>query len=286
MERVVSRSELVPWQNGREVVRSMTPAFRQNLGPTELVEDLFARYDQQPLLNDQHTTRRIDLIDVKPGYRDLTNAYHDSVEECLVLAGHLHLDGEGDFEAGDYFWRPPGFVHAASTDTGFRALLMFQGDDPAEGSGPTSRRIQPDELAGTNQLHADPETAVGPRGWVRRQPTDLLPWLPGPAWSSTRHGQLDHPDLDRIEVRVLSENVGTGGQSLLARIGAGWHLPVRRLAASLDIVVLDGALHLGDDEPLVATDLVHLPAGEALELCSPVGARLFVKADDWLTPTH
>ena len=62
---------------------------------------------------DPATSRRIDHVRTEPGYRDLCEAYHDSVEEALFLGGDATLVAEGDFQAGDYFWRPPGWVHAA-----------------------------------------------------------------------------------------------------------------------------------------------------------------------------
>ena len=106
-ERTRVDTNAVAWENGLSVVRAMAPEFRANLGPEDQVEQLYVKYNQKTLHIDVPTSRRIDLIRIDAGYRDLTNAYHDSVEECLVLEGELDLDGEGHFEAGDYFWRPP-----------------------------------------------------------------------------------------------------------------------------------------------------------------------------------
>jgi len=282
-ERYMLDTVTLPWTNGRDVVRAMAPEFRANLGPTELVEDLFARYEQRTLLLDATTTKRIDLIRVLPGYRDLTNAYHDSVEECLVLEGQLQLDGEGPFVAGDYFWRPAGWVHAASTGTGFTALLMFQGEDPDEQSGQTSRRIRPDEEAGTNQLHPDDvDLALGPRGWVRCQPTGLLAWLPGAAWSAARRGQLTSWDLSHVHVRVLSENIRTGGQSLIVRLQPGITGATTMLKGTLDIYVLEGSITFGEDH-LSEANFLHVPAGEALGAVSSTdGATVFMKTSRWM----
>lgn len=271
------------WQNGLDVVRAMAPEFRANLGPAGLVEDLFARYEQRTLLLEKATTRRIDLIRVLPDYRDLTNAFHDSVEECLVLDGSLHLDGEGDFVAGDYFWRPAGWVHAASTEEGFTALLMFQGDDPSEGSGPTSRRIRPDDEAGTNQLHPfDESRALGPRGWVRCQPTGLLSWLPGPDWSAARRHQLATWDLDRVHLRVLSENVRAGGQTLLVRMDPGATSPATPLSSAFDLFVLEGSLEVGEQR-LGTHGFLHVPVGSEIPaLRTDDGVLLFIKTSSWL----
>lgn len=273
----------LPWHNGLDVVRGMAPEFRENLGPAELVKDLFARYDQKTLLLDPHTTRRIDLVRVQPGYRDLTNAYHDSVEECLVLTGRLHLDGEGTFVAGDYFWRPAGWIHAASTEDGFTAVLMFQGDDPDEASGPTSRRIRPDNEAGRNGLHNDDlDRALGPRGWIRRQPTGLLAWLPGTEWSASRHRQLAGWTLQRVEVRVLSENIRSGGQSLLLRLRSGALGLKTILDGALDLYVLDGAIDVGNEQ-LTSGYFLHVPAGGTLAaISSQDGATLLVKSSRWI----
>lgn len=283
--RIVDTQQLA-WENGLEVVGRMAPEFRANLGPRELVEDLFRRYDQKTLRHDEGTTRRLDLIRVAPGYRDLTNAYHDSVEECLVLAGALTLDGEGAFEAGDYFWRPPGWVHAAATDVGFTALLGFQGRDLREDSGPTSRRIHPDELAGTNQLHPDdPDRAVGPRGWVRCQPVRLLPWIPAAVWSARRADQAaGWWDLEAAQVRVLSENERYGGQTLLVRLAPGWSgAPVRSMT-DLELYVLEGAIELGDGRRVPSGGYLHAPPGTLLpELHCPDGAELYLRSDELLT---
>jgi hypothetical protein len=283
MGRVRLDTTTMAWHNGREVVRAMAPEFRANLGPEDRIDALFALYDQKTLWHDEGSTRRIDLIDVKPGYRDLTNAYHDSVEECLVLTGEVSLDGEGHFVAGDYFWRPAGFVHAAATEVGFRALLLFQGDDEAEHSGRNSRRIRPDEDAGTNQLdRSGPEVVVGPRGWVRTS-TWTLPWIPGPVWSRAREQQLAEWDLERLDAKVLSENPVHGGQSVLLRLAPGFRGPAGALGATLDLYVLEGELLLGDDR-LTEGAFLHLPAGATdPERSSPHGAIVAVWTDGWLT---
>lgn len=276
--RVVVPDEMA-WENGLQVLEAMAPEWRDNLGPRERVDHLMAHYDQKTYRRDERT-RRLDLARIAGGYEDLTNAYHGTVEECLVLEGSLHLDGEGDFVAGDYFWRPPGFVHAARTSDGFTALLGTQGDDPAEGSGPASRVIRPDDEAGTNALHPDPDAALGPRGWVRRQPTALLPWIPGPVYARNQ-GALDGMDLDRLEVRTLSHNPFTGGQTLLVRLAPGWQQRGRATSTTdLELVVLSGELVAGD----LLTDLayLHVPKGTVEEPWhSPDGAMLYVKLDGW-----
>ena len=271
------------WTDGLDVVREMAPAFREQLGPEDLVEDAFARYHQKTLFHDLESKRRLDLIQIDSGFRDLTNAYHDSVEECLVLGGSLTLDGEGAFETGDYFWRPPGFVHAAASDTGFVALLGLQGEDPGEASRATSRNIRPDEEAGTNALHPqDLETAVGPRGWVRRLQTGHVPWLAGPIYARTQQA-LDGMNLERMEVKTLSHNSWTGGQTLLVRLmpgyeqtGAGSH------HSSWEHYVLEGEGRLGDEIHATGCYLFR-PAGRVEPpLVSEAGALLFVKLGGWL----
>src|SRR3954447_4971634 len=115
------------WVNGSEVLASMEPAFREHLGgdPTQ-VADLMSRYSIRTLWIDPVTTRRIDHVQTDPGYVDLCEAYHDSVEEAYFLSGEVELSAEGDFEAGDYFWRPPGWVHMAASPAGFEAILMME----------------------------------------------------------------------------------------------------------------------------------------------------------------
>lgn len=280
-EPVVVEPSEMDWENGLEVLDAMAPEWRANLGPADRVDDLMARYNQKTYRRDDRT-RRLDLARIEAGYEDLTNAYHGTVEECLVLSGSLHLDGEGDFEAGDYFWRPAGFVHAAQTATGFTALLGTQGDDPAEGSGPASRVIRPDDEAGTNALHPDDQgQALGPRGWVRRQPTGLLPSIPGPVYVRAQ-GAFDGMDLDRMEVRVLSHNPFTGGQTLLVRLHAGYEqVGVGSHSADVELVVLDGELVAGGK---TLRDLAYrlVPGGHEEDAwSSPQGCLLYLKVDGW-----
>ena len=84
------------------------------------------------LFSDPATTKRGERIHLTPGYTDLTPSYHDSVEECLFLEGGCFLHGEGQFKKGDYFWRPPGWVHWAESKNGFDALLFQEGVSEAE----------------------------------------------------------------------------------------------------------------------------------------------------------
>ena len=211
-------TNLLEWENGLTVLATLAPEFRNNLGPPDLVEDLFKKYNQKTLRVDPETTRRIDLIQMDPGYRDLTNSYHDSVEECFVLDGEIGLSGEGHFTSGDYFWRSPGFVHAGDSPQGCRVLLSFQGRNPAEGSGPVSRRIRPDDEAGTNALVPDDlERSVGPRGLVRKLTTWQLGWQPGPVFLRNE-GVCFGFDADRVRFKSLSRNPYTGGQSMLMRL--------------------------------------------------------------------
>jgi hypothetical protein len=286
MPQTVVRTATMPWENGLEVIAAMAQEWRDHLGPADRVADLYARYDQKTLSRDERTGRRLDLVRIAPGYRDLTNAYHDTVEECLMLAGEVTLDGEGTFDADGYFWRPPGWVHAAESAEGFTALLVVQGDDPAEGSGPPSRRIRPDEDAGTNALHPeDPEAAAGPRGWVRTH-RRFLPWVPGRMYARTQ-GDMAGADLERLEVKVLSANPRSGGQSVLLRLAPGYREEARGVRASaMEAFVLEGSIRWGDED-LEPWDYVHVPAGEpAPALHSPGGALLFAKLDGWWGSGH
>ena len=69
-------TNLLEWENGLTVLATLAPEFRNNLGPPDLVEDLFKKYNQKTLRVDPETTRRIDLIQMDPGYRDPTRSNH------------------------------------------------------------------------------------------------------------------------------------------------------------------------------------------------------------------
>ncbi len=82
-------SAALAWENGLDYLATLTPAFRDNLGPADLVEENFAKYGQKNLFLDRETTRRLDLVQLEPGYRDLAHCCHDSVEEGFVMAGEV-----------------------------------------------------------------------------------------------------------------------------------------------------------------------------------------------------
>lgn len=284
----IVRTRQEPWENGRDVIAGMEPAWRENLGPAEGLDACYAKYNQKPLVRHPATTYRGDLVHLEAGYADLTDAYHDSVEECFYLTGDNTLSGEGSFVGGDYFWRPPGFIHAATSEQGFTALLFVEGESEAEASGRASRVIRPTELAGTNDLHDDLERAVGPRGWVRAR-TGYLPWLPGPAWA-TAEGDLSHFDLEHVEVKVLSRNAVSGGQSILLRLAPGYaQRTAGRHTKEIGCFVLSGELTMGD-EVLDDYCWLSLDPGEVhAPWSSPAGATLFCKVPgflDFVSETH
>jgi hypothetical protein len=278
----IVRTDALPWQNGLDVVGAMTPAFRENLGPSHLLEQTYAKYNQKTLTKDTATTYRGDLVYLEAGYADLTNAYHDSVEECFFLSGDCTLTGEQLFTGGDYFWRPPGFIHAASTVGGFVGLLFLEGESEREASGPASRVIRPVELAGTQGLRDDPDTAVGPRGWVRVRSRDL-PWLQGRVYERLQGSDLSELDLARLSVRLLSSNPTSGGHSALFRLDPGYRQPLMiRHTERMGCFVVSGSIDIGAQH-LSANSWVQFAPGEAHEaFASLTGALLFVKVAGFL----
>lgn len=259
-----------PWVNGLQVLETMTPAFRNNLGPADGVEGLMSKYNIRQLYQDPVTTRRIDHVRADPGYVDLTCAYHDSVEECLVIGGSVTLDGEGLMETGDYFWRPPGFVHCAWSENGFEAILMMEGISPTDGSGPVSRVVHPHEIAGSNPIITIEEDALGPRGWVRHQPSGLLPWAPVPedAW----------PHGGSLQARTLSLNVNTGAASRLVRATTSLELPASVANRERFIIVLEGVIDISDHTSVPAIGLLHVPAGQELNAMQiTAGTKVMLK---------
>ena len=282
MDLTIAHTRDMPWQSGLDVLQSMAREWRENIGgPDDQIESLFATHNQKTLFSDPKTTRRFDLVRLDPGYGDITNAYHDSVEECFVISGEVDLDGEGHFDAGGYFWRPPGWVHAAKTSKGMTALLMLQGEDPDEGSFATSRRIRLSSEAGTNALRSDDDPlSVGPRGWVRVH-EQFLPWLPGPVYARTQGG-AEGWDLEHLDVRVLSANPFTGGQSILVRLQPGYDETAASIAeARLEMFVLTGAFELGGEAMEPGSYARVEGGGEVPPLRSEAGATLFAKIDGW-----
>lgn len=263
----------VAWINGADAFATMTPAFRDNLGDPDRVAELLGKYWLRPLWTDPDTTRRIDHVRVDPGYQDLSEAYHGSVEEAYFLGGHAVLTAEGEMWPGDYFWRPPGWVHSAASPTGFECLLLMEGDDPDEGSGPVSRVVRPNQDAGSNPLDDTGYGRLGPRGYVRRLETRFLPV----AEHDDARSRLIGPATPPLGSRLLSRNVRTGSETVLVTVPPGWTGSVPAANRDRFLVVVGGALTV-DGRELTPCSLVRIAAGgPGPELVSADGAEVFVK---------
>ena len=273
----VVRGDRIAWVRGLDTVQGMPDGYTGNLGPKAELADTYSRWEQKTLLDDPETTRRIDLVRLLPGFTDPGPAYHDSVEECMVLEGGCEIDGEGPVEAGDYFWRPPGWVHAARAPAGFLGLLMQEGISEDEASGPATRRVRPPEDLGRNVLFDDLDRSIGPRGWIRRLPSSLMPWTPAAAMLPVEEW-LQNLDLGFLSLKMLSRNWTTGARSLLARFAPGYQDPQpHRLAHRLIAYVISGTLEV-DDITLDRGDLIDLsPDSAAVRLSSSAGSDLFMK---------
>ena len=275
---IIIDSATLAWQNGLDYLSTLAPAFRDNLGPADEVEENFARYRQKNLFLDPATTRRLDLVQLEPGYRDLTHCCHDSVEEGFVTDGEVRLGGEAVLGADDYFWRPPGWVHHAESPQGVELVLGFEGR--SNESGPVTRTVCEPGESGTNRLFpANEERALGTRGRLRRVDSRCLVWQPGPAFARGE-GSFEGFDLEHLAMRVLSRNPVTGQQTLLLRLdpGYGQNGPGSH-SAWLQAFVLQGAVRLGTVE-LGPGGFVHRPAGTIDgPLASQSGALLYIKLD-------
>ncbi len=272
------------WISGLDVLPTMPVDFRSHLGPEDQLETMLSNYWSKPLLYDPDTTRRVDLVNLQPGYCDLTSAYHESTEECFAINGECMLNGEEHVLGGDYFWRPPGWVHSAFSTDGFTALLMMEGVSPADGSGRATRVMRPDDECGTNALFDDPEQAVGPRGWVRRQERALLPWIEGSDFFGAEVAGGDATEavtVDLIRVRVLSKNHQSGAQSLQVQLRPGFRRQRCVPAATQYMFVLDGAILVDGHQLPEGNFVVQHEGAELSEIEAPQGAELFVKTNRW-----
>ena len=271
----------MPWESGLEYLATLAPAFRDNLGPADQVAANFAKYRQKNLYLDRHSTRRLDLVQLEPGYSDLTHCCHDSVEEGFLLGGEVVLDGEGTLHGGDYFWRPPGWIHHAQTLPGVALLLGFEGQ--SNESGPVSRYVCPSDLAGRNHLIPDSdEASVGTRGRVCKVSSPSLVWQPGASFARGE-GRLDGFDVEHLSVRVLSRNPITGQQTVLWRLAPGYQQSTAGAhAVWCQMFVLEGGLQWAGEEMGPGT-FVHRPAGSHEPvMASASGALIYVKLDGWL----
>ena len=261
------------WANGREVYESMEPAFRDNIAVDSdeaRILGLLEKYSIRTLWIDPVTTRRIDHLRAAPGYVDLSEAYHDSVEEALFLGGRVTLTAEGPMEAGDYFWRPPGWVHAARSDEGFEAILMMEGEADTEGSGRVSRVPRPDDRVGHHDRASSADDPIGPRGYVRRAETRFMVWRAHDDSVTALGGE-------GLLSKMLSSNATTDACSALVRLPAGWTSGEETVPRERFLVVTSGSVRVGDTD-LGVGSLLRTSAGTALpDTSSPDGAELLVK---------
>ena len=263
------------WVNGQEVFDSMEPAFRDNLGDPERVLDLLSRYQMRSLWLDPVTSRRIDHVQADPGYVDLSEAYHDSVEEGFFLGGQCELSAEGRFVAGDYFWRPPGWVHSAAAPAGFEVLLMMEGSVGSEGSDRVSRVVRPDDEAGTHALTGR-QDALGPRGYERRAEARFMVWRP----HDDRATRLVAAAAGSLSSKVLSRNVSTDAASVLFQLPAGWSSRPPAVDRERFLVNTTGSLR-ADGTELGPCSLVRIAPGcEGPLLEVPEGTELLVKVGE------
>lgn len=263
----------VRWVNGREVYKSMEPAFRDNIaidGDEVRILALLEKYSIRTLWIDPVTSRRIDHLRAAPGYVDLTEAYHDSVEEAFFLGGRVTLTAEGPMEAGDYFWRPPGWVHAAHSDEGFEAILMMEGEDDSEGSGRVSRVPRPDDRVGHHDRAASADDPIGPRGYVRRAETRFMAWRMHDDAVTTLGGA-------GLLSKTLSSNVRTDACSLLVQALAGWSSRGRAIPRERLMIVTSGSLRVRGADLGVGSLVRVAPGAAPPELSSPDSAEILVK---------
>lgn len=244
------------WINGMDAYEKMDAEFRRNLGgDDETLRGLLAKFWLRPLWVDPVTTRRIDHIRTEPGYLDLSEAYHDSVEEGFFRGGDCVLSAEGLQSRGDYFWRPPGWVHKAWSTHGFDTILCMEGEVASEESGRVSRIICADHEAG-HQARDGEEGGIGPRGYVRHAESRYMPWSP---IDGNAAGFEPSPLLAG---KVLSSNVDTDACSVLVRASAGWSGSISAVARERFVVNTTGSV-TADGQLLGDCSLIHIPAGDA-----------------------
>ena len=271
----IVRTREMEWQNGWDVISMMPDNYKENLGPADQLEAAYSKYLQKNLSIDPTTTFRGDFVDLQPGFADLTDAYHDSVEECFFISGDCTLSGEQIFYSNHYFWRPPGFIHAATSVTGFKALLFSHGEDESEGSGAASRIIRPSELAGTNALTDDYASALGPRGWVKVD-TETLPWLTSEEFN-IKYPELNGFGLGTLSIKILSINPQTLAMSALLKFPEGYRLPDGNWGAGFRAFILDGELVVSE-EFMESETWFETSKGESHQgVAAKSGALIFAK---------
>lgn len=272
-EATVVDAGTLRWVNGREVYESMEPAFRDNIAVDSdqaRILALLEKYSIRTLWIDPMTTRRIDHLRAASGYVDLSEAYHDSVEEALFLGGRVTLTAEGPMEAGDYFWRPPGWVHAAHSDEGFEAILMMEGEVESEGSGRVSRVPRPDDRVGHHDRAASADDPIGPRGYVRRAETRFMVWRAHDD-SVTALGGTG------LRSKTLSTNAETDACSVLVQLPADWTSGDRAVPRERFLVVTRGTLRVAGADLGLGSLVRAAPGAPFPDLSSHDGAELLVK---------
>ncbi len=218
---------------------------------------------------------RIDHVRADPGYQDLCEAYHDSVEEGFFLGGEVELSAEGRFLAGDDFWRPPGRVHSATAPRGFEALLMMEGEVASERSRRVSRVVRPDDEAGRNALPGAGDH-IGPRGYERRAETRYMVWR---AHDDQATGLLDGREAP-LRSKVLSRNANTNAASVLCDLPAGWSSTLGAVSHERFLVNTMGSVRIDGIELGPCSLLRIAPGASGLTLATRDGTELLVKVGE------
>ena len=172
----IEKFEDIPWKDSRDFEK-ITEKGHFHTG--EVKEEYFTKWKFKVLRTDPVTLGVTRVLTHNPGWDEPNFGYHLYTEEAIRIVGEGKIPDEsytGGIQyniskAMSYTYRPPGWVHNGSSL--IESTFLINNDGPATLMPATA------EMVGKNALHPnDLQKAVGPRGYVMRLQTNLMPWTP------------------------------------------------------------------------------------------------------------
>ncbi|MDG6994901.1 MAG: hypothetical protein JRN52_03175 [Nitrososphaerota archaeon] len=234
--------EKLTWMTGKEFTKITEPG-KFETGPVN--EEYFSKWRFKVFRIDPATKGATRVLTHTPGWEEPNFGYHLHTEEAFRIYGEGKMPDEsysGGIQynitrGGSYTYRPPGWVHDGSTLTDSMSFLT--------NDGPATHQMAPRELVGKNAMYPDDLTkAIGPRGYIKRLDTNLMPWVP--IVNSDKNQYLSgYDNTSKISYKGLSRDIFTGAETLLIKYDGGYSESNGGLTTGeVEIFVLEGDLRL------------------------------------------
>lgn len=273
--------EQFPWVSSREFIKITDPA-KFDTGPVD--DEYYSKWRFKIFRIDPITKGATRALIHAPGWEEPNFGYHLHTEEAFRLYGEGRTPDESYSggvqynisKAGTYTYRPPGWVHDGAT---LLESMVYLSND-----GPATHQVATKEMVGKNAMYPDDLTkAIGPRGYINRLNTPLLPWIQ--VTNSDKKWFLKgHSNAGKVYYKPLSRDVYTGAETLLVKYGVDYSESDGGLTSGVvEIFVLEGGFKMFNKR-FGKYGYAYVPKGQQVgSLESKEGTTFLVKSTngDW-----